>query len=155
MKNVKVLKPFQYILEEGNGTPESGCVLICMRSYCRTRDFYLCIPERGFYYRSANNVRYGDWQYEYFIDGQFVGAGRKDKMERARRLYDAGDVSEAKEYILGRRLWRETTLGGKHINERKEAARISHALCNEGGKVGHDVRQWIRRSILGGATNYM
>ncbi len=151
MKKARVLKPFQYVLNEDNGTPEKGCVLVCMHGHCRMQDFYLCIPEEGFYYRAANNVRYGDWKYEYFIDGSFVGAGRKDKMARARKLYDAGEVYEAEQYILGHMLWRETSLGGKHINERKEAARISHALCDVGGKAGHNARQWIRRSILHGA----
>lgn len=45
-------------------------------------------------------------------------------------------------------LWRETSLGGNHINKRKEAARISHALCDERGKAGHEARQFIRKQIL-------
>lgn len=154
MKKAKVLKPFQYVLNEDNGTPEKGCVLVCMRGYSRWQDFYLCVPKKGFYYRAANSSRYGSFKYEYFINGEFVGAGRIDKMNYARRLYDAGEVSEAIEYINGYRLWRETSLGGRHINERKEAARISHALCDEGGKAGHDARQWVRRQILHGTFNY-
>lgn len=150
----KILKPFQYVLNEENGIPEDGCHLICMRGYSRMQDFYLCVPEQGFYYRAANASRYGERMYQYFIDGNFVGAGRMDKMNYARRLYDAGEVYEAKQYIRGHMLWRETSLGGKHINERKEAARISHALCDETGKAGHDARQFIRRQILHGRSNF-
>lgn len=155
MNKTKTLKPFQRVMNVANGQPQGGCVLVAMQGYNRFVDFFLCIPCKGFYYRAANSMRYGDWKYEYFIDGEFVGAGRMDKMPIARRLYEAGEAGEAKEYILGHRLWRETSLGGKHINGRKEAARISHALCDEGGKAGHDARQWIRRSILRGATKYM
>ena len=64
------------------------------------------------------------------------------------KLYDAGLISEAKEYLLGYRLWKETKLGGNHTNPYKEAARVSHELIQAGGKAGHKARQIIRRKII-------
>lgn len=144
----KILKPFQYVLDENNGEPQHGCVIVPMMGYSRMQDFYLCVPKHGFYTRSANCQRYGEFMRLYFIDGNFIGAGRADKVNYVRRLYDAGKVYEAKQYALGYMLWRETSLGGNHINKRKEAARISHALCDERGKAGHEARQFIRKQIL-------
>ena len=36
----------------------------------------------------------------------------------------------------------------KAIRARKEAARVSHELCDAPGAVGHEIRQQIRRQIL-------
>ena len=144
---------FEKILS-GDFVPEEGCVLIPMQSYTRFNDFYLCIPEQGVYTRSANESRYGIGKLQFFIDGEFVGAGWKYKADKVKALYDAGCEYEARQYVRGYMLWRETTLGGGRINERKEAARISHMLCDNTGKAGHDARQHIRRRILNGTFNY-
>ena len=127
--------------------PCKGGTIISMQGYSRNEDFYLCIPIKGFYYRSANCKRYGSFCYEYFFNGEFLGGGRMDKKERIESLCNAGLKDEAIEYIKGYRLWKETELGGKHIVERKEKARISHFLCDANGKNGHIARQEIRRMI--------
>lgn len=121
-----------------------------MRGYMRFKDFYLCIPETGIYFRSANISRYGDFKSEVFIDGKFIGAARTYKKNYIIRLYNEGYKNEAIEYALGYRLWRETAIGGNKINKYKEAARISHAMCDMAGEIGHDARQTIRRKILYG-----
>lgn len=132
----------------GDIVPEEGCELIPMRGYARMEDFYLCVPSNGFFTRSANIGRYGMYKLEYFVDGEFCGAGDKAKSEKAKMLYDSGYVDEVSSYIKGYTLWRETSLGGRHINKRKEAARISHILCDEGGMAGHEERQYIRKRLL-------
>lgn len=154
----RVIKAWHYTLcdfdriNSEDVIPEDGCVLIAMEGYTRFQDFYLCIPKQGVYTRSANHGRYGEGKLQFFIDGQFVGAGWEYKDYRVKALYEAGHVYEAEQYALGHMLWRETTLGGGHINERKKAARISHMLCDATGKAGHEARQYIRRQILNGAN---
>ena len=145
---MRTIKMWHYVLNADDCRPEQGGTIIPMASYTHFRDFYLCIPATGIYARSANFARYGQYKYEYFIDGEFVGAGLMYKAHHAKELYDAGYINEAKDYILGYMLWRETTLGGNHINKYKEAARISHDLCDLDGKSGHEARQMIRRKLL-------
>ena len=53
---------------------------------------------------------------------------------------------EAIEYLQGHRTPAE--YWGKNINERMEAARISHYLCDLPGIDGHRIRQQIRRQLL-------
>lgn len=151
----KIIKSHHYTLDhEGvyNKTvvAEDGCTLIPMRGYGRFEDFYLAMPSKGFYFRSANCDRYGMFKYTYFIDGRFIGAGRMDKMNGGRELYEAGHADEAEDYLLGHMLWSETTLGGGKINKRKAAARLSHHCCCETGRRGHLIRQQMRRQILNG-----
>lgn len=152
LKNIKtVMKTvalWHRVMDDTNAIPCIGGVLVPMRGYRRLEDFYLCVPAHGLYTRAACARRYGERKREYFMDGEFVGAGRMDNESRVRRLYDAGYKAEAKEYILGYRLFRETTLGGGHINPYKEAARISHVLCDTPGKDGHEERQLIRAMLL-------
>ena len=62
----------------------------------------------------------------------------------ARRGAIPDDLVES--YLRGYYTRREET--SKEIHRRKEAARISHALCDTPGKVGHDMRREIRRRIL-------
>lgn len=130
--------------------PCNGGVIIPMRGYHRTKDFYLCVPSKGIHFRSANNGRYGLFMLEVFIDGEFIGATRMSKKNYITRLYNEGLKGEATQYALGYMLWKETSLGGKHINKRKEAARISHAMCDIQGQKGHDIRQSLRKKILYG-----
>lgn len=59
--------------------------------------------------------------------------------------------TEAAEYIAGHRTPTEFWRG--KINARMEAARISHVICDKGGKAGHDLRQGIRREILSGQNS--
>lgn len=87
---------------------------------------------------------------EVFMDGEFVGATRMSKKDYVIRLYNEGVKSEAIQYALGYMLWKETSLGGSRINKKKEAARISHAMCDMSGQTGHDIRQSIRKKILYG-----
>lgn len=151
---MKTLKLWSHAMNDDNISPCPGGVIIEMRGYNRFEDFYLCVPEQGIYTRSANSSRYGEWKFEYFIDGEFVGAGRMDRKIKAEQLYNAGYKEESRLYILGYMFWRETPLGGKKINKYKEAARISHELCDLPGKYGHEVRQRIRRKILLGVGIY-
>lgn len=155
----RVIKAWHYTCDYEDvmndvAVPEKGCVLVCRQGFARGEDYYLCVPETGFYTRSANCGRYGNFMREYFVDGEFCGAGSMSKEDNARKLYEAGYGDEVASYINGYTLWRETTLGGKHINERKAAARLSHFYCEEGGRAGHDMRQQIRRKILNGTFNY-
>ena len=148
IKKKKTIKVWHITHDSNNAIPEEGCKLIPMEGYRQFKDYYLCVPQKGLHARSANCSRYGQWKKEYFIDGEFVGAGKFYKEEYARKLYDAGLISEAKEYLLGYRLWKETKLGGNHTNPYKEAARVSHELIQTGGKAGHKARQIIRRKII-------
>lgn len=108
----------------------------------------ICVPAQGIYLRSANAGQYGEFKKQLFIDGKFIGAVSMSRIDSMARLYNAGYPQEAASYAMGYTMWRETSLGGNHINPRKEAARISHALCDMPGKYGHELRQYIRRSIL-------
>lgn len=150
-KKQLVKKPFQYMLDEDKADAlcPPDCVVLAMQGYSRFEDFYLFVPAKGFYTRTANSSRYGEWCSELFIDGDFVGGIPMRRVDGAKRLYEAGEVDEAKEYALGHRLWRETILGGQHINRFKEAARISHRLCDATGSRGHELRQLIRTKIRG------
>lgn len=155
----RVIKAWHYTPDwadvlNGVAVPEEGCDLIPMQGYAKPEDYYLCVPKKCFATRAACCSRYGDWKIEYFADGQFCGAGSKSKFDKAKALYDAGYIEEIESYIKGYMLWRETTLGGGHINERKEAARLSHFYCDMPGRVGHKERQRIRRAILNGTFNY-
>lgn len=144
----KIVNLWHHVLSKENCQPCTGGVLIAMQGFARPEDFYLCVPLSGVYSRSANERRNGQGKSEYFIDGEFVGAGWIYKEGKIKALYNAGYVEEAKQYATGIRLWRETTLGGGKINKYKEAARISHELCDLPGKSGHEARQYIRKQIL-------
>ena len=145
---MKTIEIGHYALSDDNIQPCEGGTIIPMAGFARSKDFYLCVPSEGIYTRSANCSRYGEFKKLLFIDGSFVGACRIDKLYSIQRLYDNGLICEAEQYALGYMLWSETTLGGGKINERKEAARISHVICDEKGKAGHDERQYIRKQIL-------
>ena len=147
----KVLQLWKHSLNK-NVKPCEGGKIVSMKGYNRFKDFYLCIPQKGIHTRVGNCLRYGCFAYEYFIDGVFIGGGRMDKAERAKILYAAGLIEEAKQYIRGYMLWKETKLGGGKINKYKEAARISHDMITEGGKSGHDARQIIRRQLIAGIS---
>lgn len=148
MKKIKKIKLW-HISHNEDAEPEVGGTMIPRMGFVTFDCFYLCVPEKGFYSRAANASRYGDFRREYFIDGDFVGTGRVDREEKGKQLYDAGYEYEAREYVLGHRLWRETKLGGEKINPYKEAARRSHDMCDLPGKAGHEERQLIRKQILG------
>lgn len=60
---------------------------------------------------------------------------------KSKRVLD----KEAEEYLQGHRTPQEYWKG--QINNKMEAARISHQLCDEPGKAGHDARQEIRHDI--------
>lgn len=130
-----------------NCAPCRGGVILPMRGFSRSCDFYLCVPCSGVFFRTANIGRYGPYMLEVFMDGRFIGASKLYKREKIEKLYKQGFMLEAEEYALGYRLWRETTLGGCNIIPAKERARISHLLCDESGKVGHDIRQRIRKQL--------
>lgn len=144
---MKTLEFFQHAFTDKVEACKGG-VIISMRGYKRFEDFYLCIPASGIHFRNANNGRYGLFMLEVFMDGEFVGATRSSKKEHVTRLYNEGFKNEAEQYALGYMLWKETSLGGRRTNRRKEAARISHAMCCESGKRGHELRQEIRKHIL-------
>lgn len=134
---MKAIEIGHYALSDNNIQPCEGGKLVAMRGYARAKDFYLCIPAKGIYTRTANSSRFGAFKRLLFIDGYFVGACRIDKLHLVQKLYDNGLIYEAKQYALGYMLWRETTLGGGFINERKQAARISHEVCDKTGSAGH------------------
>ena len=142
----KTLDFWKHSIKE-SAKPCEGGVIIPMQGYRRYEDFYLCVPAKGFHTRSGNSGRYGDFSYEYFFDGEFLGGGRIDKKDKIKMLCEAGHTNEALEYLKGYRYWRETELGGRHIIAGKERARISHAMCDMGGKAGHEMRQTIRKMI--------
>lgn len=144
----RIVDMWRYVLNDNNCQACKGGVLIPMQGYTRFEDFYLCVPKKGVHTRSANDGRYGQGKREYFIDGEFVGAGWSYKEDKVKALYNAGYIDESKQYVTGIRLWRETALGGNRINKYKEAARISHELCDMTGKSGHEARQYIRKQIL-------
>lgn len=146
---MKTLQFFHYSLSENCEPCECGTI-VSMRGYTRFEDFYLCVPKEGLHFRSANNMRYGCFKTEMFMNGEFIGAVPMRKRDNIRKLYDNGCYREAVQYGIGYMLWRETTLGGERINQYKEAARISHAMCDMGGKQGHAVRQSLRKKILYG-----
>lgn len=144
----KIVELWRHVLSDNKCQPCESGVLIPMQGHTRFEDFYLCVPKTGVHTRSANAGRYGQYKREYFIDGEIVGAGRAYKEDKVKALYTAGHIQEARQYVTGVRLWRETTLGGRKINKYKEAARISHELCDMPGKSGHEARQIIRKQIL-------
>lgn len=145
---MRTLNFFQHALDDNGIQACKGGTIIAMQGYRRLDDFYLCIPKKGFYYRSANCHRYGDFSYEYFFNGKFLGGGRMYKKDKIKALCEIGEVGEAEEYLHGYRYWRETTLGGRHIIKVKEKARISHQLCDTIGKAGHDHRQFLRKFVI-------
>ncbi len=63
------------------------------------------------------------------------------------RVVQSGSVPESKveEYLRGYYTRREES--SLKIRARKEAARISHELCDLGGSAGHKERQRIRRRL--------
>lgn len=122
--------------------------VVAMPGYCKNEDFYIFVKSVGIETRTANKGRYGHFKELLFIDGAFVCATRIDKLEKIRSLYAAGHIEQAKLYAQGHMLYKETALGGSKINKFKEAARLSHTMCDTSGKVGHDIRQMIRKQIL-------
>lgn len=126
---------------------EKGFTCIAMQGYRRFEDYYLIIPEKGIFFRTANSSRYGEYKYELFIDGFFIGATPIYKKDKLIEMYNAGHILDAQEYSQGYKLYRETVLGGNKINKYKEAARISHLIAPYGS---HEERQQIRRLLLRG-----
>lgn len=146
MEKKKILQFWQKSLKD-NCKPCKNGLIISMPGFTRFEDFYLCVPETGIYFRSANNARYGLFKSLLFVNGAFVGACRMDKRSKIQQLYNTGAIDEAKEYALGYKLWRETILGGRKIVAAKERARISHVLCDISGEKGHELRQIIRKFL--------
>lgn len=149
-KTRKEKKPFQYVLDSDKAHKlcPDDCVVEAMQGYRRIQDFYIFVPIKGIFFRSANSGRYKNWVNLLFIDGRFIGACSWAKQDKVRALYNKGFADEAEEYSRGERLWKETSLGGRKINRYKEAARESHRRCDMSGSAGHEARQMIRRQIL-------
>jgi len=143
----KEVKPFSYVLDynKAEQTCPNDCNVVTMRSFSRMGDnFYVFVPKKGLYFRPANSSRYGSWKVMVFVDGRFIGASDNKKRNNIRRLYEADDIG-LEDYIRGYKFFRETKLGGSHINKYKESARISHQILFGGGKEGHEARKIIRR----------
>lgn len=126
----------------------NDCIVVPMRGYSRMRDFYKIIPKKGLFFKSSNCAKYGEYTVTMFVDGKVIYGVRQDKIDKLKKLYNFGNISDLEDYARGHRLWRETELGGNKINKYKEAARISHYICDMRGEVGHRERQRIRADIL-------
>lgn len=145
-------KPFQYVLDidKADELCPENCNVVSMRGYSRFTDFYLFVPKEGLFFRTANIRRYGAYRSEMFMDGEFIGGIKNKKISKIQELYNAKEYEDASSYALGHKLYKETKLGGHKINVYKEAARISHQLCDESGAKGHAIRKEIRHHILNG-----
>lgn len=152
LTNVKKIEFFHRSFNT-NAQPCEGGIIVAMQGFNRLEDFYLCIPEKGLFTRAANIARYGNYKKELFIDGAFIGAVNISRLSRTQKLYNAGYPDQAADYALGYMLFSETTLGGGKINKHKEAARISHFICDDRGREGHEIRQQIRRYIKANIIN--
>jgi hypothetical protein len=123
--------------------------IVVLPGYARFEDYYVVLPKGGTMRRkipqNKAKRKYGVYDIEYYIgDWGFIPA-RSSRLNHFIRV-GRPMTPEASEYLQGYRTPQE--YWGHKINPRKEAARISHQLCDMRGSEGHEARQRIRREIL-------
>ena len=83
-----------------------GHTLVEMRGYgTEDKRFLLCVPEAGFYSRSANYKRNGRGMREYFLDGKFLGVYPAYREEKTRILYENDKKDTMLSYLSGTWRW--------------------------------------------------
>lgn len=115
-------------------------------------DKYKIIKKKGIYYLSLipqnwAKKKYNCWNMCFIAFDGSIEAVRLTRFKHFKQKKSEIKSPLLLEWLKGYTLWSE--LNGK-INENKERARISHAVCDIGGEEGHRIRQELRHNYNGG-----
>ena len=149
------MKAFYLTADAAEMDCPEGWHVVALPGHSRWNDYYVLVEYGKTVTRvipqSEAHRKYGVWDIVYYIgDWGFIPA-RKCRLESFIRS-GRPITDDAREYLQGHRTPSEFWTG--KINQRMEAARISHIICDTAGKDGHDARQEMRKEIREGKVPF-